>query len=167
MITEEVATFSSQAARAAALDELYGGYTAAVDAREWQRWPGFFTEECSYIVQSLENFEQGLPLAYMLDDNRARLLDRVKFVTEVWAGTIEPYRTRHFVQRVQMTDLGDGSLRVRASLLVSYTEAEGIAAILASGYYDDLVQITESGALFAERNVYLDGIPSRYLVYPL
>lgn len=152
---------------AAALDGLYGAYVAAVDDHDWDQWLEFFTEDCAYTVNTLENVEQGLPLAYMLDDCRARLLDRVKFVTEVWAGTIEPYRTRHLVQRTVTTDLGDGTWRVRANLFVGYTEVDGLPGILATGHYDDLVRMTEAGPLFVEKNVYLDGTPSRYLVYPL
>jgi len=152
---------------AAALDQLYGAYAAAVDSHDWHKWPEFFTSDCSYMVFSQENVDHGLPLAYMLDDNRDRLFDRVKFVTDVWAGTIEPYRTRHFIQRTLTTDRGDGTFQVRANLIVTYTEADGVPGILASGYYEDLVRTTDQGLLFVEKNVFLDGTPSRYLVYPL
>ncbi|WP_218004844.1 aromatic-ring-hydroxylating dioxygenase subunit beta [Actinomadura macra] len=151
----------------AMLDELYAAYAETVDERQWERWPDLFTEECAYTVQSLENAERGLPLAYMLDDCRGRLLDRVKFVTEVWAGTIEPYRTRHLIQRTRTEAVGDDAYRVRANVVVTYTEADGPPAILTSGHYDDHVRLTETGPLFADKRVYLDGTPTRYLVYPL
>ncbi|TYB41255.1 hypothetical protein FXF69_36700 [Actinomadura chibensis] len=149
------------------LDELYAAYAETVDERRWERWPDLFTEDCAYAVHSLENAEHGLPLAYMLDDCRARLLDRVKFVTEVWAGTVEPYRTRHVIQRTRAAAAGEGAYRVRANVLVTYTEADGPPAILTSGHYDDVVRLTDAGPLFAEKRVYLDGTPTRYLIYPL
>lgn len=167
MTTEAEIEIRSLAADVVALDELYGAYAAVVDEQDWHLWPDFFTQDCSYIVQSLENADRGLPLAYMLDDSRARLSDRVKFVTEVWAGTIEPYRTRHMIQRVTTTDLGDGTFRVRANMIVAYTEIDGVPGILASGYYEDLVRMTDEGPRFVQKNVYLDGTPARYLVYPL
>ncbi|QXJ26593.1 nuclear transport factor 2 family protein [Actinomadura graeca] len=149
------------------LDELYAAYAEVVDERRWERWPDMFTEECSYTVHTLENADRGLPLAYMLDDCRERLLDRVKFVTEVWAGTVEPYRTRHVIQRTRTEAAGDGAYRVRANVVVTYTEADGPPEILTSGYYDDHVRLTDAGPLFAGKRVYLDGTPTRYLVYPL
>lgn len=151
----------------AALDDLYAAYADVVDERRWQQWPDMFTEDCVYAVHSLDNAERGLPLAYMLDDCRARLLDRVKFVTEVWAGTVEPYRTRHVIQRTRTEAIGEDAYLVRANMLVTYTESDGTPAILAGGYYEDRVKVTEAGPLFAEKKVYLDGTPSRYLVYPL
>ena len=54
-----------------ALHELYADYGAALDARELQRWPGFFTEDCIYKLKSRENFDRGLPLATMSFESRA------------------------------------------------------------------------------------------------
>lgn len=150
-----------------ALDEALARYASVVDGQEWHRWPELFSEDCSYAVYSLDNVERGLPLAYMLDDNRARILDRVKFVTEVWAGTVEPYRTRHVIQRTETEALDDRTYRVRATMVVTYTEFDGVPGVLASGYYEDRIRLTDDGALFVEKNVYLDGMPARYFIYPL
>jgi len=149
------------------LDGLLGSYAAAVDSQDWQRWLGLFTEDCSFAVYTLENVERGLPLGYMLDDQRERLVDRIKFVTEVWAKTVEPYRTRHFVQRIHTERGADRTYKVRSNLLVSYTETDGPPAVLASGYYEDVIRLTDEGPRFVDKTVYLDGIPARYLVYPL
>lgn len=149
------------------LDELSGRYVSVVDGQDWHRWPELFTEDCSYAVYSLENVERGLPLAYMLDDSHDRLLDRIKFVTEVWAGTIEPYRTRHVVQRLATTAADDGIYTVRSNIVVSYSEIDGAPELLATGYYEDRVRLTDDGPRFVEKSVYLDGMPARYLVYPL
>ena len=68
-----------------AIDELLGLYAFVLDGQHWERWPELFAEDCYYGLFSIENVEEDLPLAYMLDDSRARILDRVKFVREVWA----------------------------------------------------------------------------------
>lgn len=149
------------------LDGLLGAYAAAVDNRDWQQWLSLFTNDCAYAVYTLENVERGLPLGYMLDDCRERLVDRIKFVTDVWAKTVEPYRTRHIIQRVQTERGADGTYKVRSNLLVSYTETDAPPAMLASGYYEDVIRLTEDGPRFVEKTVYLDGTPARYLVYPL
>ena len=149
------------------IDDLLGAYPTVVDGQDWQAWPDLFAAECSYVVYSMDNVDRGLPLAYMYDDNRSRLLDRVKFITEVWAGTIETYRTRHLTQRTLMRRAGPGQFRVESNVLVGYTEVEGRPAILTSGRYDDVIVVEGGVAKFASRTVYLDGTPARYLVYPL
>jgi 3-phenylpropionate/cinnamic acid dioxygenase small subunit len=150
-----------------ALDAALGRYAAVVDGQEWNAWIELFTDDCSYAVYSLENFERGLPLAYMLDDNHGRLRDRVMFITEVWSGTVEPYRTRHVIQRTHTERVEEHEYQVQANLIVTYTELDGIPGVLASGYYTDRIRLTDDGARFVEKNVYLDGMPARYLVYPL
>ncbi len=150
-----------------AIDELLGLYAFVLDGQHWERWPELFAEDCYYGLFSIENVEEDLPLAYMLDDSRARILDRVKFVREVWAGTVEPYRTRHSIQRTMTMDLGGGVYEVQANFLVSYTQADGTAGMLAMGHYEDQIEVGSEGAAIVRKVVYLDNVPPRYLIYPL
>jgi 3-phenylpropionate/cinnamic acid dioxygenase small subunit len=163
----EIASSELPAGDTALLDALNGAYAAALDSQNWQGWIDLFTPDCSYAVYSLENVDAGLPLGYMIDDRHERLVDRVKFITEVWATTIEAYRTRHVIQRVATTRDADGTYRVRANVLVGYTESNGTPGMLVCGYYDDVVRMTADGPRFVRRTVYLDGTPARYLAYPL
>lgn len=156
----------SLADNSAQLDELYGRYADALDSQDWQKWLNLFAPDCAYAVYSRANVEAGLPLGYMIDDRRERLEDRVKFITQVWAGTIEPYQTRHVIQRVATECAAEG-YKIRANMIVSYTEIDGPAGILVSGYYYDVVHLTKDGLRFAAKTVYLDGTPARYLAYPL
>lgn len=150
-----------------AVDDLLGRYAEVLDDQDWQRWPDLFADECSYTVHTLDNLALGLPLAYMYDDNRARVLDRIKFITEVWAGTIEPYRTRHVTQRTRALPAGDGRWNIRSNFQVSYSENDVLSGMLATGYYEDVVEISDDRARFVSRAVRLDSMPARYLVYPL
>ncbi|MEV0029593.1 aromatic-ring-hydroxylating dioxygenase subunit beta [Nocardia sp. NPDC050793] len=150
-----------------AIDELLGRYNDVLDEQDWERWPDLFATECSYTVHTLDNLRRGLPLAYMYDDNRARVLDRVKFITEVWAGTIEPYRTRHVTQRTRAIRLDADRWNVRANFQVSYTENDTLSGLLAAGYYEDVIDLSAGEAHFVDRSVRLDSMPARYLVYPL
>lgn len=149
------------------IDDLLARYSEILDRGEYSRWPDLFAEECSYAIYMADDAERGLPLGYVLDDNRGRLLDRVKLIQEVWSGTIAPYRTRHIVQRTSVRSAGADMYDVRANFLVAYTQADGVAGLLASGRYEDRIGLDDSAMLFVERRVYLDGIPPRYLVYPL
>ncbi|MGW5113155.1 aromatic-ring-hydroxylating dioxygenase subunit beta [Nocardia sp. NPDC004123] len=150
-----------------AIDELLGHCSYVLDQQDWAQWPDLFAQECSYTVQTLDNIERGLPLAYMYDDNRARVLDRVKFITEVWAGTIEPYRTRHVTQRTHASPVDADHWMVRSNFHVSFTENDSLSGLLATGYYEDAIELTGGSARLTSRAVRLDSMPARYLVYPL
>jgi len=150
-----------------AIDDLLGRYSRVLDDQDWEQWPDLFAQECSYTVHTLDNIQRGLPLAYMYDDNRARVLDRIKFITEVWAGTIEPYRTRHVTQRTEAAPLDGARWTIRSNFQVSFTENDSLSGLLATGYYEDVVELTTDGARFTSRAVRLDSMPARYLVYPL
>ncbi|RDH74253.1 hypothetical protein DVS77_32595 [Mycolicibacterium moriokaense] len=155
-------------ARAAYLvDELLGAYARAVDERDFTAWLALFAPECAYEVRAMENVREGLPLAYMMDDCRERLTDRVKMIQEVWAGTVEPYDTRHFQQRTAMRELGEDRWEVGSNVLVTYTGASGEPGILVSGYSEDVVVLDDETALFQQKFVVVDNTPPRYLVYPV
>ncbi|WJJ14353.1 aromatic-ring-hydroxylating dioxygenase subunit beta (plasmid) [Prescottella equi] len=150
-----------------AVDNLLGRYARILDEQDWEQWPDLFAQECAYTVHTLDNLQRGLPLAYMYDDNRARVLDRVKFITEVWEGTIEPYRTRHVTQRTHAEPIDETKWSVRSNFQVSFTENDSLSGLLATGFYEDVVEVAPDGARFASRAVRLDSMPTRYLVYPL
>jgi anthranilate 1,2-dioxygenase small subunit len=163
-----ISSIDDRRARAVYLvDELLGAYARAVDERDFAAWLALFAPECAYEVRAMENVREGLPLAYMLDDCRERLVDRVKMIQEVWAGTIEPYDTRHIQQRTAMRELGENRWEVRANVLVAYTGASGESGILASGHTEDVVVFDDETAKFQQRFVVLDNTPPRYLVYPV
>jgi 3-phenylpropionate/cinnamic acid dioxygenase small subunit len=152
----------------AAIDALQIAYLDALDRRDMQAWLACFAEDGAYACLSAEGEEQGLPVAIMLDDSHARLRDRVKFVTEVWAGTYEDYRTRHFVQRLRCTPGAPSLYAVTSSFLVVYTTARGQSEVLAAGRYEDQVRVTSAGAAFKEKRAIIDtDVTPRYLVYPL
>src|SRR3546814_1561849 len=82
----------------------------------------------------LENEEQGLALGLMYDDCHARLLDRVTYITKIWAGTFQDYRTRHFVQRVAADRIDDNTWKSRSNFSVFMTpEDSGVSEVLATG----------------------------------
>lgn len=149
------------------IDDLLATYGYVLDKKEFEGWVSLFAEEAAYNVFSMDNVERGLPLAYMMDDNKKRILDRVKVIEDVWAGTVEPYRTRHTIQRNMVMDLGSGLYEVHSNFVIAYTEASGVAGIIAMGHYEDMVQITGLSALFVSKTAFIDNTPPRYLVYPL
>ena len=57
-------------------------YLAALDRRDLDSWLSCFADEAGYVCITRENHDAGLPVALMLDDTRARLKDRVKFIND-------------------------------------------------------------------------------------
>jgi anthranilate 1,2-dioxygenase small subunit len=150
------------------VDALQMKYLAALDRHDLEGWLACFANEASYTCITRENSEAGLPVALMLDDCRARLQDRVKFVNEVWSGTFEDYTTRHFVQRFECASAEDGGLNVLSNFMVSYTNRRGGSEILVTGVYEDVVDLAGNGARFKAKRAVLDTVTTpRYLVYPV
>lgn len=149
-------------------DKLQAQYIAALDRQDMTAWAECFDDEASYICMAGENADQGLPIAIMMDDNRARILDRVSYVTKVWANTFEDYKTRHFVQRLSLKSSEQGLLEVESNFLVVYTQASGKSGVLAAGTYRDVVTMRDGRARFRARQAVLDTVTTpRYLVYPI
>ena len=141
-----------------ALHQLYSDYAAALDARELERWPGFFTEDGIYKLQSRENYDRGLPLATLAFESRGMLQDRVYGAME----TIyhDPYVQRHIVGMPRLlgrehTERGE-VLRCEASYLVIRTKRDALPEILSVGRYLDRIVNTAEGLRFAERLVIFD-----------
>jgi 3-phenylpropionate/cinnamic acid dioxygenase small subunit len=155
----------------AQVDALQMKYLAALDRHDLAAWLDCFAKEASYVCITRENVDDGLSVALMMDDCRARLRDRVKFVTEVWSGTFEDYTTRHFVQRFDCTAGAgpDSTVTVRSNFMVSYTNRRGASDILVTGVYEDEIALGGGDdAKFKSKRAILDTVTTpRYLVYPV
>jgi anthranilate 1,2-dioxygenase small subunit len=160
------------AAHLGAIDAVQTAYRAALDKGDMAAWAAAFaTDEASYFCISAENDRRGFPLALMYDDCRGRIDDRVSFVTKVWAGTYEPYRTRHFIQPLGCEAAGTNRYRVTSGFMIMMTPEGGATSILTSGEYRDLIEIREEGGLSRavikeRRAVYDADVLPRYIVFP-
>ncbi len=155
-----------------ALDALLLADADALDSKDMARWLANYADEeaASYICLSRENADNNLQLGFMYDDCRARLKDRVTYITEIWAGTFQDYHTRHFVQRVATERNDAKTLTTRSNFTVFMTpEDTGITAVLAAGQYEDAIRQADDGQVFLlSRRALLDtSVLPRYLVYPI
>ena len=152
----------------ARIDELQMKYLSALDGRDMEGWLNCFAVEAGYVCITRENHDANLPVALMMDDSRARLKDRVRFVNEVWSGTFEDYATRHFMQRLSCKESGKGRYDVMTNFMVAYTNRRGGSDILVTGVYQDSVEIAGEEAHFLSKRAILDTVTTpRYLVYPV
>ncbi len=150
------------------IDELQQRYVRALDDIDMAAWLATFAEDAaaSYVCISAENESRGLQLALMFDDCHARLQDRVTFVTKVWAGTFQPYRTRHLTQRV-WCECRDQVVLMRSNFSIVATPDGGASAMLAAGtYVDRLVDDNGTMRILERRAIYDTTVLPRYIVYP-
>jgi anthranilate 1,2-dioxygenase small subunit len=160
------------AAHLSAISAVQAAYIAALDKGDMAAWAATFaTDEARYFCISAENDRRGLPLALMYDDCRGRIDDRVSFVTKVWVGTYEPYRTRHLIQPLGCEVAGENRYRVTSGFMIMMTPEGGATTVLTSGEYRDLIEVQGEGAssravLKERRAVYDADVLPRYIVFP-
>jgi salicylate 5-hydroxylase small subunit len=137
-----------------ALTALYADYAAALDTRELERWPDFFTEDGVYRLQSRENHERGLPLCTLAFEGRGMLKDRVYGAVE----TIfhDPYAQRHIVGAPRLLRQDDSGLHCEAAYVVIRTKRDAMPEILSVGRSLDTVLATPEGLRFARRELIFD-----------
>ena len=146
-------------------------YVEALDGRRMEAWLDCFAADGAYYVIGADNDADGLPLCLMMDDCRARLEDRVTFVNDVWPGSFEDYRTRHFVQPVLLEpeDGGEpGLYRALSNFTVFATDARGRTGLFVAGEYRDRIRIEDRSCRYVERRAVMDTFTTPgVVVYPL
>jgi anthranilate 1,2-dioxygenase small subunit len=153
-----------------AIDELQLRYVQALDTQNMEGWLATFADEpdSGYVCISEEDERRKLPLALMLDDCRGRLEDRVTFVTKIWAGTYQPYKTRHFVQRASCKRQGDGLYDTVSTFSITMIQEDGTSRVLTTGTYQDVIKVDGDQAIFKTRRAIYDAnVLPQYLVFPL
>ena len=149
-----------------ALTELYADYAGAVDSGDWDRWPGFFTEDCVYRLQPRENHERGFPLATLSFTSQGMLKDRVYGIKETLFH--DPYYQRHVVGTPLVREAGGGRFRCEANYAVFRTKLSEPSTVFNVGRYLDTVVRTPQGLKFASRECIYDSelIPNS-IIYPI
>jgi len=148
------------------LSQLYADYASAVSSGQWELWPEFFTEDCTYRLQPRENFERGFPLATLSFESKGMLKDRVYGIRETLFH--DPYYQRHVVGAPVVRKSEPGRFECEANYAVFRTKLSELSSVFNVGRYIDVVVRTEQGLKFASRLVIYDSemIPNS-VIYPL
>ncbi len=153
------------------VDALLARYLRALDQRNMREWADLFSarEDAAYFCVTRENADADYPVALMMDDNRARIEDRVTYVTKIWEGTFQDYQTRHLAQRVDLSGDPQSGLEVLSHFTVFETAEEtGVARLLTTGTYEDvLIQERDEWRFLSRRAVLDTAVLPRYVVYPV
>jgi salicylate 5-hydroxylase small subunit len=149
-----------------ALAQLYADYAATVDAQDWDRWVGFFTEDCEYKVQPRENYERGFPLSTLALLSRGMLKDRVYGIKETLFH--DPYYQRHVVGLPRILRREGDVIEAEANYAVFRTKLSQESTVFNVGRYLDRARVTAEGLKFESRLCIYDTemIPNS-LIYPI
>ena len=128
---------------------LHLRYAQILDSTDFSEWPDLFTEQCTYQIQSRENFEAGLPLSILRFESQAMLRDRVYGAQQ----TIyhDPYYQRHIVSAPLLTLENAECIEAETAYLVIRTHRNALPEILSVGRYLDRMLRTSQGLKFAQR----------------
>ena len=148
------------------LTQLYAGYAGAVSSGQWELWPEFFIEECSYRLQPRENHERGFPLATLSFESKGMLKDRVYGIRETLFH--DPYYQRLVVGAPIVQSVEAGRFECEANYAVFRTKLSELSSVFNVGRYIDVIVRTEAGLKFSSRQVIYDSemIPNS-IIYPI
>jgi len=149
-----------------ALVQLYADYAQAVDSGDWDLWPEFFVEACSYRLVPRENHERGLPLATLSFESKGMLKDRVYGIRETLFH--DPYYQRHVVGAPLVRAATAGRIESEANYAVFRTKLNELSTVFNVGRTLDVVVDTPAGMKFESRVVVYDSemIPNS-IIYPI
>ena len=149
-----------------ALVQLYAGYAHAVDSGDWNLWPDFFVEACSYRLVPRENHERGFPLATLSFESKGMLRDRVYGIRETLFH--DPYYQRHVVGAPLVRGATAERIQSEANYAVFRTKLDALSTVFNVGRYLDTVVRTPQGLKFEPRLVVYDSemIPNS-IIYPI
>jgi anthranilate 1,2-dioxygenase small subunit len=134
--------------------DLMARYALALDDGQLEQWPSFFTERCTYRVQSRQNYIKNMPLSIVFCSGHAMMYDRVESVLK--ANVYEPHQYRHVLSESVVEKADGTAMWLRTSFICVRTMLDGTMLLYAAGeYYDEVV--SENGQpRFSSRNVVIE-----------
>jgi salicylate 5-hydroxylase small subunit len=148
------------------LTSLYADYAAAVDSGDWDKWPEFFVDDCTYRLVPRENHDRGLPLATLSFESKGMLKDRVYAIRDTLFH--DPYYQRHVVGAPRVLSADGERIRLEANYAVFRTKLSELTTVFNVGRYLDTVRRTPEGLKFESRICVYDSemIPNS-IIYPI
>ncbi|WP_439587148.1 aromatic-ring-hydroxylating dioxygenase subunit beta [Hydrogenophaga sp.] len=149
-----------------AIADFLERYCHTLDDGSVDDWSAYFEQDGVYRVTTRENVEANRPIGIVLCEGRGMMDDRIKALKI--ANIFESHTFRHMVGRPIVEPEFEGRFTVRSSFSVFRIMYTGKTDLFATGRYEDVVSVSESGILFAERSVVLDSrLLDTLMVYPL
>jgi salicylate 5-hydroxylase small subunit len=145
---------------------LYADYVSVIDSNQWDKWPEFFTDECTYKIQPRENFDRGFPLATLAFESKGMLKDRVYGIAE----TIfhDPYYQRHVIGAPRLLRVETDRIDTEVNYAVFRTKPDELPTVFNVGRYLDTIRRTPAGLKFESKICVFDSeMIANSIIYPL
>lgn len=151
------------------ISDLLTQYVMVVDDKNrLSEWPDFFADNGAYYVYTKENYEFGLPMAIVMDDNKGRILDRVRAIQLIWKDHFDDLIPCHTISTPSLRFVDDTYAELTTNFTVSIVKLDKGPYVFSGRYLDKIVVTHDRKAKFIEKKVILDNpVLPTYLVYPL
>jgi anthranilate 1,2-dioxygenase small subunit len=136
------------------LRDFYEEYAVCLDEDELERWPDFFTEDCSYRVTTGENYDQKLPYGLIYCINKNMLKDRLMALRQTTM--FEPRSLRHFISALRVRQVDGDTIQAQANFAILESLSDREPVINMVGRYIDTIVRTPDGFLFKDRDCIAD-----------
>ena len=136
------------------IHELIAAYADCIDDDRLEEWPGFFADECRYLVTDRESHDAGLKHGIIYCASRGMLVDRVTSLRRVLM--FEAHRYRHLVGPTRILKLDEKVAETRSNFFISRIMHTGETSLFATGRYLDRIDVSHAPYRFIERLVVLD-----------
>jgi anthranilate 1,2-dioxygenase small subunit len=133
---------------------LQAAYIRCIDTDKLEEWPGFFLDECRYIVTTVENQRNDFPAGIIYADTKAMLIDRVAALRK--ANVYEKQGYRHILGLPNVTKNGGGEAESETPFMVVRIMHDGETSIFATGVYLDTYRASGGDLKLSRRIVVCD-----------
>lgn len=131
------------------LQEMFEDYAMVLDEEEYESWPAFFEDECTYKITSSENFNLDLPIAAMFCDGINMVRDRVLALRETTV--YEPRALRHMLGPIRIKSVDGEKVECVTNYVVFESVLETDPRIFSVGRYIDTVIDSDDALKFRKR----------------
>lgn len=139
----------------ARIEDFLGAIVQAIDDGDFDRWPGFFSEDGFYQIIPRASYEAGHPLGIMTCMGRGMMRDRVAALQG--ANIYEPHTYCHVPARPILSRAADGTVLARTNFALYRTMQSRGTELFAAGSYRDRIVLEEGGGLrLKSRHVVLE-----------
>ncbi|WCN13688.1 salicylate hydroxylase [Marinomonas mediterranea] len=150
------------------VSQFYQEYAAITDQAKWEDWLALFSDDCTYKIQSRENYDRNLPMATLSLTGIGMLKDRIYGITE----TIfhDPYHQLHIVNSpLILSESSSGNIiESQANYSVYRTKNDGIAEVFNVGRYLDRLRLVDGKIKIESRLCIFDNdMILNSLIYPI
>ena len=143
-----------EAAMRRGIDALIAAYAETIDDDRLEEWPGFFVEDCRYLITSRQSYEAGYRHGVVYAASKGMLADRILALRR--ANIFEPHRYRHIIGPTRVGNVADGVAEVRSNFIAVRIMHLGEMSLFAAGRYLDRISVAAAPYRFIERLVILD-----------